>query len=99
MRIPIALALLFLPSGAALAAPGQPAGSSQPLPGSRAYCPGAPQTHWAGPGDKAAARKLNELPPGKLILTVQREVNGCPEEAVVRTNIGATSFETPRARR
>ena len=36
----------------------------------------------------ARARRLDELPPGRLQLTVLREVDGCAIPAVVRENIG-----------
>lgn len=40
------------------------------------------------------ARRLGDLPPGDLQLTVMREVDGCLEPVIVRHN-----FETPRPRR
>jgi hypothetical protein len=43
---------------------------------------------------KAPAQKLGELPPGKLYLTVDRQVDGCRKPVIVRYNIGAT--EAPR---
>ena len=46
-------------------------------------------THHAGPQGKAEAKKLTELPPGQLVLTVfRRDKNGCPVPLVVREGIG-----------
>ncbi|HWH18216.1 MAG TPA: hypothetical protein VNT77_07795 [Allosphingosinicella sp.] len=42
---------------------------------------------------KAELKPLGKLPPGDLHLAVLREVNGCPEPAIVRHQIGA---EPPR---
>ena len=36
----------------------------------------------------ARARRLDELPPGRLELTVLRQLDGCAIPAVVRENIG-----------
>ena len=39
---------------------------------------------------KAEAKKLTELPPGQLVLTVFRtDKNGCPQPLVVRQGIGS----------
>ena len=35
-------------------------------------------------------QRLDELPPGRLELTVMRVVDGCPQPAVIRENIGPT---------
>jgi len=35
-----------------------------------------------------APQRLDELPPGRLELTVMRMVDGCPQPAVIRENIG-----------
>ena len=41
-------------------------------------------------GSKAQLRKLDELPPGQLVLTVfRRDEKGCPIPLVVREGIGA----------
>lgn len=40
-------------------------------------------------GMRVEPRKLGELPPGDLHLTVVREVEGCPEPTVVRQGYGA----------
>ncbi|HEX8216222.1 MAG TPA: hypothetical protein VF577_02040 [Allosphingosinicella sp.] len=45
-------------------------------------------------GTPPLARRLGDLPPGDLELTVMREVDGCLEPVIVRHN-----FEAPRRRR
>ena len=41
-------------------------------------------------------RRLSELPPGDLQLTVMREVNGCREPVIVRQGFGVVSEEGRR---
>ena len=54
-------------------------------------CPEA-RSYYAGKSPSAAtARRLDQLPPGRLELTVLREVNGCPIPAVIREGMGAAS--------
>ena len=43
---------------------------------------------YAGQGQPPLARRLDELPPGRLELTVYREVGGCPIPAVLQEGIG-----------
>ena len=43
---------------------------------------------YAGQGRPPVARRLDELPPGRLELTVYRQVDGCPIPAVLREGIG-----------
>lgn len=38
---------------------------------------------------RAVPRRLGELPPGDLHLAVQREVDGCLQDTIVRTGYGA----------
>jgi hypothetical protein len=38
---------------------------------------------------KLGSKRLGELPPGELVLTVYREENGCPKPVIVRQNIGS----------
>ena len=77
--------LLFLVALLAMApasSPLQPTGRS-PL---NDKCPNA--TSWfAGQSRGADARRLDQLPPGRLELTVVREVDGCPIPAVLREGI------------
>ena len=73
----------------------------QPVPASQSECPNA-RTYQAEDGiSRPGARRLDELPPGRLELTVLRQVNGCPIPAVVREGIGgnSNSLEGQGARR
>ena len=45
--------------------------------------------HPADAPGRSAPKKLGELPPGQLVLTVYRQENGCPKPLIVRQNIGA----------
>ena len=48
-----------------------------------------PETmHWADIDRRPVARRLDQLPPGRLELTVLREVGNCPEPVVLREGIG-----------
>ena len=85
--------LLFLVALLAMApvsSPLQPTGRS-PL---NDKCPNA--TSWfAGQSRGADARRLDQLPPGRLELTVLREVDGCPIPAVLREGISSWPSERP----
>ena len=64
--------------------PLRPADGAAPRPD----CPNA-RTYFADKSPGAGvARRLDQLPPGRLELTVQREVDGCPIPAVLREGIG-----------
>ena len=48
-----------------------------------------PETmHWADGDRRPAVRRLDELPSGRLELTVLRAVGDCPEPVVLREGIG-----------
>ncbi|HEY0086574.1 MAG TPA: hypothetical protein VGB65_11770 [Allosphingosinicella sp.] len=47
-----------------------------------------PEVHQAEAPKPAESRKLGELPPGDLILTVYREVDGCIDPLIVRYGDG-----------
>ncbi|HEX8191712.1 MAG TPA: hypothetical protein VF552_02325 [Allosphingosinicella sp.] len=49
-----------------------------------------------GPAATSRPRRLGELPPGDLQLTVMREVDGCREPVIVRQNFGAVSDQRRR---
>ncbi|MDB5669804.1 MAG: hypothetical protein JWO25_763 [Alphaproteobacteria bacterium] len=51
---------------------------------------------YAGEGQDSRVRRLGELPPAKLYLSVDREVAGCREPVIVRYGIGATAGPEPR---
>jgi hypothetical protein len=101
MRRIAAITLILLPLGAASATPVQPApqASAAPAPAGQANAATAKCDRF-GRMDQASvlrmpsprAQRLNELPPGDLHLTVEREVNGCHEPVVVRENIGGPAF-------
>ena len=52
-------------------------------------CPN-PNVHHAGPGGVAKAERLGDLPPGSLILSVVRNVDGCQELVIASQGIGST---------
>jgi hypothetical protein len=71
----------------ALAAPAVVAAMPPPSP-SPAHCRGSGVTY-AGKGKPVTSpRKLGELPPARHYLAVVRQVEGCPEPAVIRSGIG-----------
>ncbi len=74
----LAAAALALPA-TLVAAPSKP---------SQADCRIKPR--YAKAEGKGELRKLDELPPGKLVLTVfRRDQNGCPVPLVIREGMGA----------
>jgi hypothetical protein len=77
MRLLILAAALAIPSS--LAASEVKIGKEQCKVGART----------AVGSEKPSSRKLGELPPAQLVLTVYREENGCPKPVIVRHNIGA----------
>jgi hypothetical protein len=76
------LLLVTLLAIAPVSSPLQPAGRS-PLD---EKCPNA-RSYFAANSRNAEARRLDQLPPGRLELTVVREVDGCPIPAVLREGI------------
>lgn len=52
------------------------------------HCPGAIRPT-DSPG-KLSSKRLGELPPGQVVLTVYRSENGCPKPVVVRQNVGSS---------
>lgn len=69
---------------AALVATAAPAADYKAPP---KHCPGA--IHPADSPGKLSIKRLGELPPGQLVLTVYRDENGCPKPVIVRQNIGS----------
>jgi hypothetical protein len=92
MRMIPAMTLALLPLAAA-AAPTRPAPHANSASAS-AKCDRfgrmeqATVLRRAGPG----AQRLDQLPPGDLHLTVERQVNGCHQAVIVRENIGGAAF-------
>ncbi len=86
MRLPILVAGLTLPlaSAAAQSFPeARPGGSPD-----QRECYGS-IIHYAEEDKKAVPKRLGELPPGNLILSVVRDVAGCQKPVIVRYGIGA----------
>jgi len=84
------LAALLAAAPASASAPLQP--TSRLAPDSK--CPSA-TSYFANGSDGAQARRLDQLPPGRLELTVLREVQGCPIPAVLRDGIGGRPTAEP----
>ena len=85
MLLTILLSLLQAAVPAAPAPAPEPSPSKSALAGGK--CP-QPTVRHAGEGEPLRPRRLDELPAGRLELTVIREVNGCPIPAVLREGIG-----------
>ena len=79
-----ALALVAAPPASAGASAARPI---SPAAGARSDCPEA-TIHMTARPAPLVPRRLDELPPGRLELTVLREVDGCPIPAVLREGIG-----------
>jgi hypothetical protein len=60
----------------------------RPLAVSMRKCRDARTYHAHEELPRARARRLDELPPGRLELTVLREFDGCPIPAVLREGLG-----------
>jgi hypothetical protein len=70
---------------AALVAPAPAAADYKAPP---QHCPGTIRP--ADSPGKMSSRRLGELPPGQVVLTVYRAENGCPKPVVVRQNVGSS---------
>ena len=86
MLLTILLSLLHAALPAASAPAPELTPSKSALSGSK--CPQATLRH-AGEGEPLRPRRLDELPAGRLELTVMREVDGCPIPAVLQDGIGS----------
>ena len=85
MLLTILLSLLQAATPAASAPPADPSPVKSAPSGSK--CPHA-AVRQAGEDAALRPRRLDELPPGRLELTVLREVDGCPIPAVLQEGIG-----------
>jgi hypothetical protein len=95
MRLLFALAAIAIPFASSAAySPSANDPRVKPL-GDPAKCARA-DLHQADRIDKGEFNRLGELPPGQLVLTVYREVQGCHEPVVVRRNYGFDGFDPPR---
>ena len=98
MRVILALAALAIPLASSPAHGPAAKSAASPLQ-SDATPLGGPGCRRPGvlPADSAAKgefNRLGELPPGQMVLTVFREVNGCPEPVIVGRNYGF-GLQTP----
>lgn len=66
-----------------------PPAVSNPL-AAPAHCDSKYGLHRADSAGEARFKRLDELPPANLILTVYREIDRCPAPIVVRANIGVS---------
>ena len=92
MRVIAAVILAVLPLAAA-ATPGRPAphatGAAAPAKCDRfGRMEQASVLRQAGP----RAQRLDQLPPGDLHLTVDRQIDGCHQPTIVRQNFGGAAF-------
>jgi hypothetical protein len=83
--------------GSVVAPPGV-RGMTMPMDGQRCQ---RFDVHRANPGETLRPKKLDELPPASLYLSVMRGSSGCYEPVIVRQGIGAAADEPsrPTARR
>jgi hypothetical protein len=82
------LTILLSALQAAVATAAPPAVTS-PSPAVAAASGKCPETmHWADTDRRPGARRLDQLPPGRLELTVLRAMGNCPEPVVLREGIG-----------
>ena len=85
MRRPILVALIAFPAAAAAA----PASAPPPAAAARVIEPGQPlcptdvRMRTLRDGRSARTEKLGELPPGELVHTVWRSIDGCVEPVYV----------------
>jgi hypothetical protein len=90
MRFSLLILLSAVPATAAVA---PPARMNSPL-----RCPNDRPVFVGEKGDEARPKRLAELPPAKLYLSVDRTVNGCREPVIVRYGIGGGSQNAPNPR-
>jgi hypothetical protein len=81
MRLAILILSLAVPVAAAAAPPAA-------LPKTPGKCP-SDRVVFADRDGKVEAKRLGELPPGSLYLSVDRQVDGCRQPVIVRYGIGA----------
>jgi len=101
-RLILITAILAGASVPASAGPGAPgAAAAPPTPRSAPFAIAGQRcqrfdVHPAKPGEPVRPKKLDELPPASLYLTVLRGSNGCYEPVIVRRGIGAMADEPRR---
>ena len=94
MRLIVATSLALLPLTAASATPTPPSAHAASAAAAPAKCNRFGRMEQASalnhPGPRP--QRLDQLPPGDLHLTVERQINGCHQPVVVRQNIGGPAF-------
>jgi hypothetical protein len=101
MRFVILFAAVVLPASSAAAPPPAVAPAPAPAPalpqsqgfGSASAACVNPNVHQAEGRGTAEAKRLGELPPANLYLSVMREVDGCNMPVIVNYGVGAASSE------
>jgi hypothetical protein len=87
--------ILMLPAIGGAASAGPP-----PTAAARGRCPSDPLLFAdRDRGGQAQPRKLGELPPGRLYLSVDRQIDGCRQPVIVRYGIGAVQAPPPAPRK
>jgi len=89
MRVLFVLSFAMLPLASSAAPP-----STQPAD---KVCDTSWVQHAQAPRTATKAYKLGELPPGDLVLAVQREIDGCHEPVIVRHDIGSRVEQPKRS--
>jgi hypothetical protein len=91
MRVIAATILALLPLTAADA---RPAASHASEAGAVAKCDrfGQPEQATVLRRSGPRAQRLDQLPPGDLHLTVDRQIDGCHQPVIVRQNFGGAAF-------
>jgi hypothetical protein len=92
MRVIAATALALLPLAAASATPTRTAAQTNAAHPAKCdrFARGFQASVLRHPTPRA--QRLDQLPPGDLHLTVERQVNGCHQPVIVRENIGGATF-------
>ena len=92
------LSALQMAASVAAAAPAEGAAAQLPSALASAKCPNATVRQAGIPG-WVAPQRLDQLPPGRLELTVLREIDRCPIPAVLREGIGGNPAAAEPERR
>ena len=87
MLLTILLSAFHIVASVATAAPAAGAAVQPPTALTTAKCPNATVRQAAIP-ERVAPQRFDQLPPGRLELTVLREFDRCPIPAVLREGIG-----------
>jgi hypothetical protein len=94
MRLALVALVLALPAASSAEAPAARPAAKAAAPGR--ICSDAMRVRQAGSPAAPQLRRLGELPPGNLTLTVVNQVGDCIEPVVVRQGFGAMDSGTGR---